>query len=144
MGKYFKQAEFACKCGCGAQLVHLGLVDILDSVRQAVGVPIEITSGVRCYRHNQDVGGKPSSYHIPRTMRVDGSLIDLGLAADFTYQKRSHRQPINILRLQILAEKFSTSPVGVGIYPTWVHLDVRGEHGRSRARWQESFPWPRL
>jgi len=145
VGKYFTDDEFECQCRCGANLVHLRLVEILDKARRKLGVPLEVSSGVRCMLHNRSVGGRPNSYHQPQTLAVDGSKIDLGLASDITFAQRHLRQPINIIRLYTLLESYARpTSIGLGLYPTWVHIDVRGVVGKSPARWDESFPWPRL
>jgi uncharacterized protein YcbK (DUF882 family) len=40
------------------------LIDVLEDMRAYAGIPIQITSGYRCVKHNQEVGGKPSSAHL--------------------------------------------------------------------------------
>ena len=151
IGQYFTDDEFECGCGCGAKLVHLRLVEILDAVRGKLGVGVQVNSGVRCRAWNKHVGSKyPNSYHVPRSMQVDGSAIELGLAADITLSRHSHRQPINILRLYALLESLSRpTAIGLGLYPSWCHIDVRGLCGGpggspAPARWEVQFPFPRL
>lgn len=151
VGKYFKDDEFVCR-GCKTGLVHLKLVEILDATRKMLGTPLEITSGVRCHEpgrciRNSESGGRPNSLHIPQTLAVDGSKMDLGLAADVTYSKHSQRQPINIARLYITLERASRIvgvEVGLGHYTSWVHLDCRSLIGKPSARWEEHVHWPRL
>lgn len=72
--KHFKQSEFTCKCGCGMNNIDLGLVKILDEIREHYNKPIIITSGCRCSTHNKAVGGVQGSRHV------------LGKAADFYVQ----------------------------------------------------------
>lgn len=62
--KYFRQAEFACKCGCGADEMEEKLIRIADSVRAHFGKPITVSSGRRCSRHNAKVGGVSGSRHL--------------------------------------------------------------------------------
>lgn len=65
------------------------LVDnVLDPIRELVGVPVVITSGYRCYRLNNLCGGVPNSQH--RT----------GNAADF-YVKNYSRKQMKQLFLQL-------------------------------------------
>ena len=67
--KHFTPREFTCKCEglCDHPVViSLDLVAKLDSIRESIGRPIGITSGTRCERHNQRVGGKQRSAHIPK------------------------------------------------------------------------------
>ena len=67
--KWFKEKEFACKC-CG-QLPPLArenvkalVSEVLDPVREQLGMPIVVTSGYRCDKHNKDVGGVRNSQHL--------------------------------------------------------------------------------
>lgn len=69
--KYFKKSEFTCKCGCKGNNINMNLVQILDNIRNHFGKPAIITSGCRCKKHNQKVGGVQNSRHI------------IGKAADF-------------------------------------------------------------
>lgn len=62
--KYFKQHEFACKCGCGLNSIDLKLVKILDEIRSYFNRPIQISSGCRCAKHNKNVGGVANSKHV--------------------------------------------------------------------------------
>ena len=67
--KWFKEKEFACKC-CG-QLPPLArenvkalVSEVLDPVREKLGMPIVVNSGYRCEKHNKDVGGVKNSQHL--------------------------------------------------------------------------------
>ena len=67
--KWFKEKEFACKC-CG-QLPPLArenvkalVSEVLDPVREKLGMPILVNSGYRCEKHNKDVGGVRNSQHL--------------------------------------------------------------------------------
>ena len=62
--KYFKKAEFTCKCGCGSNNINLNLVKICDDIRSHFGKPMIITSGTRCTKHNKNVGGVSNSHHL--------------------------------------------------------------------------------
>lgn len=63
---YFKYSEFTCHCGCGYNRVDIRLVKILDNIREHYGKPAIITSGVRCEKHNREVGGVEGSWHTKR------------------------------------------------------------------------------
>lgn len=67
--RYFQRNEFECPC-CGQVHVNCGLVVTLDMARAAAGVPFQVTSGWRCFKHNREVGGAENSRHM------------VGLAAD--------------------------------------------------------------
>lgn len=49
---YFKREDFACKCGCGTNLIQDSLITALDELRQRVGFPLVVSSGYRCPAHN--------------------------------------------------------------------------------------------
>ena len=66
--KYFKKDEFKCKCGgkyCNGFPVEMDmkLIRIADVVREHFGMPITVSSGVRCETHNARVGGVSGSRH---------------------------------------------------------------------------------
>lgn len=65
--KYFKRSEFKCKCGkyCDGFPVEMNeqLLRIADRVREHFGKPMIVSSGVRCERHNANVGGASGSRH---------------------------------------------------------------------------------
>lgn len=79
---------------------------MLEALRQELGVPFVITSGYRCPAHNRLVGGAANSYH------VQGMAADIACPQDFTVEEFG--------RL-CLRHGFT----GVGVYPTFVHVDVR-------------------
>lgn len=62
--KYFRKAEFACKCGCGADEMEEKLIKVADRVREHFGNRITVSSGRRCATHNARVGGVPNSRHL--------------------------------------------------------------------------------
>ena len=59
----FKPQELACK-HCGELYLDPESMDCLQSLREAWGKPITITSAHRCVLHNQTVGGSPNSHHL--------------------------------------------------------------------------------
>lgn len=64
--QYFKYGEFTCHCGCGYNTIDIRLVKILDDIRKHYGRAAIITSGVRCEKHNKEVGGVTGSWHTKR------------------------------------------------------------------------------
>lgn len=113
MSKHFNSSELMCKCGCGTRLACTELFLVLELVRLKFGVPVIITSGYRCPDHNKNVGGAPESKHVD------------GIAADI---KVKGVEPKEVY--EFLDETFPTC-YGVGLYSSWVHIDVRS----SKARW---------
>lgn len=65
--KHINSNEFDCKCSyknCAYILCHPKLLEYFEKFRTSCGnKPISITSGFRCQKHNEDVGGRPNSYH---------------------------------------------------------------------------------
>lgn len=111
--KYFKPAEFQCKCGCKTNDVDHELVEILEKVREHFGRPVTITSGVRCATHNARVGGVSNSQHVYKK------------AADFVVSGIAPRIVANYL------ETLLPNTGGIGVYSSFVHVDVR----KTKARW---------
>ncbi len=120
LSRNFSRSEFACKgtncCGHSAP-IQPELISALQALRDQLNLPLSITSGFRCNRHNEFVGGAALSFHT------------LGMAADVACP--------NGLTAEDLAQAAETIPAfqqgGIGIYPSWVHLDVRTT---GKARWR--------
>jgi hypothetical protein len=66
--KHFDRSEFGCHCGkyCNGFPVEMQqkLITVADRVRDHFGAPANVTSGVRCSRHNANVGGVSNSRHL--------------------------------------------------------------------------------
>lgn len=62
--KNFSRYEFACKCGCGADQISIGLVHGLQEARNKYMKVMIINSGVRCEEHNKEVEGRVDSEHL--------------------------------------------------------------------------------
>ena len=73
--KNFKASEFACHCGCGFNIIDQRVINMAQTIRDALGVPVKVNSGCRCEKHNAKVGG------------VKGSKHTKGLAADLSCSK---------------------------------------------------------
>ena len=107
ISKHFKRSEFACSCGCGFDTVDKETLEVLEDVRNHFAKPVVITSGCRCVEHNARVGGAPNSKH------VEGRAADFrvhGIKAEDVYAYLDERYPYSL---------------GLGLYPTWVHVDTR-------------------
>jgi hypothetical protein len=66
--KYFKKDEFKCKCGgkyCNGFPAEPKekLIKVADRVRAHFGNKMIVSSGVRCEKHNANVGGVSGSRH---------------------------------------------------------------------------------
>lgn len=115
--KYFKRSEFACKCGkyCNGFPVEPNekLVETLETIREHFGVPVTVSSGIRCKTHNTNVGGASQSQHMK------------GTAADIKVKGIS---PSEVVKY---AESLMPNTGGIGTYNTFTHIDVRS----TKARW---------
>jgi uncharacterized protein YcbK (DUF882 family) len=107
--KYFTRKEFACKC-CDVYQIDAKLARALDELRRLFGKPIVLTSGYRCEKHNEAVGGKQTSYHLT------------GQAADIAL---NYSEFECALLLDIIKNDMSYVLKGVGIAKHFVHVDVR-------------------
>lgn len=112
---HFAREEFACHCGCGFAAVDVGLLTVLESLRDHFNAPVAVVSGCRCEAHNQSQGGAPQSYHVK------------GMAADIKVQGIDPAAVADWLEAQF------PHTCGIGRYPTWTHIDVRP----TKARWQQ-------
>ena len=114
---YFDTAEFESKDGAkspfGETVVKPELVHLLNRIRELFGKPIIVNSAYRSPAHNAAVGGVANSYHVQ------------GLAADIRPEKLEDLDDLQDLCLELVLEG------GVGLYDTFVHVDVRGR----KARW---------
>ena len=102
----FSRSEFACKCGCGFDTVDIGLIRLLQKVRNHFGQSVHITSACRCPSHNESVGGSRNSQH------------KLGRAADIIV---AHVEPDDVA--DFLESKMEHG--GIGRYNTFTHVDSR-------------------
>ena len=57
LSKNFSRYEVQCSCGCGASWVSPKLLEKLQHVRDVVGKPMTIISGVRCEAFNSKIKG---------------------------------------------------------------------------------------
>lgn len=114
--KYFKREEFACNCGCGFSTIDYELAEVLDNLREHFGQPIEITSGCRCPTWNKLSGGESKSKHLE------------GIAADIKVRN------VNPKLVYSWLDAIYPTKYGLGVYPSWVHIDVR----TVKARWNKT------
>ena len=107
MFKHFTNDEFRCKCceELPAGGMSTKLLNCLDELREKVGKSVFVSSGYRCPSHNSSVGGVPHSYHC------------CGMAADLFV--------ISLLPVEVARIALSCGFTGLGIYDTFVHVDVR-------------------
>lgn len=110
---HFKVREFACSDGSDVVFVAPSLVDILEAIRVHFGRPVTITSGYRTVSYN--AGLKNSS---KKSQHCNG------LAADIKVEGHTPLEVYNYA-CSLLGDHG-----GVGIYNTFVHVDVRAVKSR--------------
>lgn len=112
----FSLSEFACKDGTPVPGNLLDNVELLAKnlqvLRDHLGEPIHVTSGYRTPTYNAKVGGKKASLHLK------------AMAADLTTKNKTPKQLAAIIEKLIAERKMKQG--GIGIYPGFVHYDVRG------------------
>src|SRR5574340_758718 len=116
LSEHFSSDEFSCKCGCGFDEVSPELIEVLEELREVYQQPITINSGCRCESWNKIQGGEPNSQHL------------LGNAADIVVRGVSPHKTY-----QYLDKKYQNK-YGIGLYLSWVHVDVR----KNKARWDKT------
>lgn len=120
-GPHFRFVEFECHDGTPVPerlWPNLQkLIDNLEILREAIGVPIHIHSGYRTPAHNKSVNGRKMSQHM------------FGRAADIVVDSMTPRQVADKIEELIAAGKMQNG--GLGRYNTFTHYDVR----QKSARW---------
>lgn len=114
----FKVREFACNDGSDVILIHPALPSVLQNIRNQFGKPIIINSGYRTPEYNKKVGGATRSQHC------------YGTAADIVVDGVS---PASVAAAAEKALKEMDYPGGIGLYKSFVHVDVRSK----RYRWDQ-------
>lgn len=124
----FTAGEIACRC-CGEVYIDEAALDALQRLRDALGGPLTITSGHRCRRHNQAVGGAADSAHLKLAFDIvvspyaRGSLLALARGAGF-------------LRFGLMRSGLHVDLVP----PDASHAEMWTYGSESRAAWAELFP----
>ena len=101
--RYFREKEFACKCCAEAKMRH-EFVRKLEIARGIAKTPFNINSGYRCPKHNEYVGGSPTSSHL------------IGQAADISCTDDG-------LRWRIVEALKKAGFTRIGAKGTFIHVD---------------------
>ena len=113
LSKNFTVKEFACSDGTDTVFISLSLVNLLQKIRNHFGKAVIINSAYRTEAHNKSIGGATYSQH------------KYGLAADI------HINGVTPKEIAAYVETLMPSSGGIGIYQSFVHVDVR----RVKSRW---------
>ena len=81
----FKVSEFACKC-CRQNKINQKVINMAQTIREALGLPVHVNSGYRCEKHNAEVGGVQKKIDTKTGKKIEGSgsFHMYGLAADLS------------------------------------------------------------
>lgn len=110
----FKVREFRCKDGSDKVLISDDLVKLLQKIRDYFGKPVTLNSAYRNATYNAKIGGASKSQH------VNGNAADIVVKGI---------KPEDVAKY---AEYIMPKTGGIGLYPTFTHVDVR----TNRSRWK--------
>ncbi len=107
----FWASEFACQCDSNcthknSDLLDENLLNALQSLRDHLGVSINISSALRCPTHNENEGGVENSTHVR------------GMACDIYSNHASLTEIYDFIN-----EHFPE--YSIGSYSSFIHLDTR-------------------
>lgn len=109
----FRVREFACNDGSDPIFIAPELVEVLQKIRDHFKAAVTISSGYRTPAYNKKVDGATYSQH------------QYGTAADIKVKGVSPKT------VALFAETLLPNKGGIGIYPTFTHVDVR----EVKSRW---------
>jgi hypothetical protein len=109
--KHFDRKEFKCKCGnihCNGYPAEPQekLVRVADRVREHFGATATVSSGLRCTKHNANVGGVSNSRHLT------------GKAMDFCIRGKTSAQVLEYVQKQ------TDIRYAYAIDSQFVHMDI--------------------
>ena len=110
---HFNVNEFACKCGCGFNIIDQRVIDMAETIRTALGVPVRVNSGCRCVEWNRIQKG------------VNGSFHTKGLAADLSCSLGPKKLFLTAQKL-FLEGKLNDLDYCI-LYPWGIHIDCAGK-----------------
>jgi uncharacterized protein YcbK (DUF882 family) len=116
--KYFSYDEMKCKCGCNQAPMDQQLMTTLDSIREAMGKPLIISSGYRCPNHPIEAKKSKPGAH------ATGKAADLAVEREDAYKVLMAALFMDIKRIGVQQK-------GSGRF---IHLDTAGA--------EDGFPTP--
>ena len=119
--KNFNRKEFDCNDGTPVPKIYyrnvLELAQNLEILRTAIGEPVLITgSGYRTEKWNKKKGGAKFSQHLTAS------------GADISVRNHTPKELAAVIEELIASGKMKEG--GIGVYPGFVHYDIRGTHAR--------------
>lgn len=117
----FDLHEFYCNDGTPVPEKYMNnvkeLAENLQVLRDELGEPLRINSAYRHTAYNKKIGGKHNSQHLTAS------------AADITAKSYTPQQIADIVERLVKSKQLWFG--GMGIYPGFIHVDIRKE----KARW---------
>lgn len=97
--------------------MHPDLLLKLQILRNIMKIPLKINSGMRCAKHNAEVGGKPGSFHL------QGKAVDIDMDLNAEHPKIHGIAVLNQKHLFLVTaiQLFN----GIGLAHSFTHCDVR-------------------
>lgn len=121
LSENFNMAEFQCHDGTpvpdSLECNVIVLAHNLQILRDYIKEPVRVNSGYRTPAYNKRIGGAKNSQHLQAK------------AADIATKSHTPKQLAAIIEKLISEGEMRQG--GIGIYPGWVHYDIRG----TKARW---------
>ncbi len=108
----FKVKEFKCNDGSDVVFISPKLVEVLQNIRNHFGKAVVINSGYRTPSYNKKVGGATHSQH------TYGTAVDIRING------------VTPKEVAKYAESLLDGWGGIGIYASFVHIDVREKKSR--------------
>jgi zinc D-Ala-D-Ala carboxypeptidase len=102
--KLYISKTFKCKCGCNGN-IKPEVVSLCNKIYQLTDRYYPVNSGFRCIRHNENIGGSPTSSHCR------------GYAVDLAVEDSSSRYKLIKALINLNICRF-------GVYNWGVHLDI--------------------
>ena len=114
LSKNFSKLEIQCPCLCGDDRISPLLIEKLQKVRNIIGKPIIITSGVRCEKHNSSLkNSSMNSSHVP-------DACGIGKAVDIACPNSEYRYEL----IQVAQKYFKRIGIAGEGKGNFVHFDV--------------------
>ncbi|WFD12023.1 YcbK family protein [Tepidibacter hydrothermalis] len=113
--EHFRVGEIVCHDGSSEYIINSKALEGLEKLREIIKKPIIINSGYRTVSYNKRCGGSPKSQHL------------VGNAIDFHVKGMSTEDIYHIMKTHnMIGKEFK----GIGLYNTFVHVDVRPNPNR--------------
>lgn len=113
LSAHFEAQEFKCKDNSRVIVLNKALLDLLELIRMHYNSPLTITSGYRTVQYNSQL--KNAS---PKSQHTHGNAADIKV------------KNVSPLALYNWLNNSYPNSLGLGLYDTFVHVDVR--EGKSR------------